>query len=103
MPAPSCKKNVDYKGTGRTVVMQFIVCGDMQIKIRFNTNKDKVDHSLPAWRVIVDGVENFAEKVSIRTETWTSQDEVAPGVLKWHISCTGIVRWNAAHTECTIY
>ena len=74
----------------------------MQIRIRFNTDKDKLDSSLPAWRVIVDGVEYLAEKITLKTDSWTSMDEVSPGRWKWHISAAGTIEWDASHKECTI-
>lgn len=74
----------------------------MEIKIRFNTDKDKVDQLLKPWRVLVDGVEFLAEKVTIKTTSWTTMDEIAPGKFKWHISCLGRVEWDKAEKECTV-
>ena len=74
----------------------------MTIKIRYNTDKDKVDSSLPAWRVLVNGVEHFAENVSIETKAWTTQDEISPGLLKWHITCEGQIKWDTARRLCTV-
>lgn len=65
-----------------------------EIKIRYNTEKDKTDPTLPAWRVLTDGVEHLAESVDLNTRCWTSQDEISPGLIKWHISCTGRVYWD---------
>jgi len=67
---------------------------NQEIKIRYNTEKDKTDPNLPAWRVLVDGVEKLAESVEIKTFCWTTQDEISPGVIKWHISCSGAVSWD---------
>lgn len=64
------------------------------IKVRYNTEKDKTDASLPAWRVLVEGVEQLAEKVQIEVPCWTTQDEISPGLIKWHISCVGNPVWN---------
>jgi hypothetical protein len=64
-----------------------------QIILRYNTDKDKVDASLPPWRVIIDGVERLAASVTIETGVWTSRDEIAPGVIKWHIRCEGTANW----------
>ncbi len=74
----------------------------MDIKIRFNTDKDKVDKSLFPWRVIINNVEFLAEKVTIQTKSWTTLDEVSPGILKWHITCAGDVQWDDQQKECTI-
>ncbi len=64
------------------------------IQIRFNTEKDKTDATLPAWRVLVDGVEHLAESVRIEGECWTTRDEIAPGLIKWHITTRGKVVWD---------
>lgn len=74
----------------------------MEIKIRFNTDKDKVDASMPAWRVLVDGQEHLANKVNIQTDSWTTYDEVRPGFFKWHITCAGEIFWDEDQKECTI-
>ena len=74
----------------------------MNIKIRFNTDKDKMDQALAPWRVLIEGTDLLAEKVFIKTSAWTSMDEVAPGILKWHISCAGTPTWDDKHKECTI-
>lgn len=74
----------------------------MDIKIRFNTDKDKLNPELPPWRVVLDGVEHLAEKVIIQAPAWTSVDEIAPGKIKWHITCSGSVTWDEAKKECTI-
>ena len=75
----------------------------MEIKIRFNTDKDKIDASLPPWRVLIGGAEHLAEKVEIQTSSWTTLDEISPGKWKWHITCAGIAKWDAAKKICTIY
>lgn len=74
----------------------------MQIKIRFNTDKDRRDPTLPPWRVFIDGVEHLADHVEIHTRVWTTQDEVEPGVFKWHITCEGQVHWDKAKRNCKI-
>jgi hypothetical protein len=74
----------------------------MEIKIRFNTDKDKINNSLPPWRVIIDGTEHFAEKVIIKTASWTTFDEISPGKHKWHITCVGKPEWNLENKECMI-
>lgn len=74
----------------------------MKIKIRYNTDKDKFDGSLPPWRVLVDGEERLAHAVRVETRSWTTLDEVGPGLLKWHISCDGVAHWDLQSGECTI-
>lgn len=74
----------------------------MEIKIRFNTEKDKSDPTTPAWRVLIEGVEHLAEMVKINTRSWTSVDEISPGKIKWHISCNGSPNWDEQHKVCTI-
>lgn len=74
----------------------------MRIMIRFNTDKEKTDATLPPWRVIIDGVEHLAESVSIETRSWTTLDEIAPGKMKWHITCDGTPRWDEDKKACVI-
>lgn len=74
----------------------------MKMQIRFNTEKDKRDQSLPPWRVLIQGQEYLAEKVVINTQAWTTSDEIAPGVLKWHISCDGEPKWGEGFKTCVI-
>lgn len=72
----------------------------LDIKIRYNTEKDKTDASLPAWRVLIEGVEHLAQTVEVQVPCWTTQDEISPGLVKWHISCTGTPVWKDGN--CTI-
>lgn len=72
----------------------------MTIKIRFNTDKFK-DDSLPPWRVIYNGKQRLAEQIIISTPAFTSVDEIAPGVLKWHITCEGTAIWDGVGV-CTV-
>ena len=65
-----------------------------EIKIRYNTEKDKSDHSLPAWRVLVDGVEFLATEVDIQVASKTTEDVLSAEITKWHISCFGHLIWN---------
>ncbi len=64
-----------------------------KIKIRFNTEKEKTNASLPAWRVLIQDVEHFAESLEILVPCKTSKDIISTGQTKWHITCEGIVRW----------
>ncbi len=74
----------------------------MDIKIRFNTEKEKVDNSLRPWRVLVNGKEQLACEVKLFVQSWTSVDEIEPGRVKWHISCEGTCHWNETGTICEI-
>lgn len=72
----------------------------MEVKIRFNTDKDKINAQLPPWRVIIANKEFLAEKVEIQVNSWTTLDEIEPGKFKWHITCFGQPKWN--ERECII-
>lgn len=74
----------------------------MDIKIRYNTDKDKINPDLPPWRVLINGVEHLAEQVIFETRSWTTQDIVEENKLKWHLSGNGIPHWDADHKVCTI-
>jgi hypothetical protein len=51
--------------------------------MRFNTeNKGSL-----FWRVIIEGKEHLADNVTFHVSTYTSQDKIAEGVTKFHISC----------------
>lgn len=63
-----------------------------KIKIRFNTEK-LTDPNCPPWRVIINGVERLAEEVRMEVPSFTSEDEIAPGLIKWHVNCVGIPVW----------
>ncbi|HXU28101.1 MAG TPA: hypothetical protein VN698_12800 [Bacteroidia bacterium] len=59
----------------------------LQIKIRFNTNYREEDTQTKEWRVIVNGVENFCNHVSVNCPSKTSKDFIEGVGNKWHISC----------------
>lgn len=63
------------------------------IQIRFNTEKEKTNPDQPAWRVLINGIEELAETVEINVPTVTSEDLLPSGQKKWHISCRGQVKW----------
>lgn len=67
--------------------------GDHVVQIRFNTERERKDGSLPAWRLLIDGVEHLAESVEIQVPCRTTQDLLPSGIVKWHVSCRGMVRW----------
>jgi hypothetical protein len=62
------------------------------VKIRFNTNYKEEDVQTKEWRVIVNGVENFCNHVTVNCPSKTSKDFIDGVGNKWHISCeaTGI-------------
>jgi hypothetical protein len=55
----------------------------MQVRVRFN---DKSDGVSLCWRVLIDGVENYADYVEIIGGCSTTMDEVNYE-YKHHISC----------------
>lgn len=60
----------------------------MLVQIRYNTNYPK--SSDKKWRVLVDGTQNLVDSVEIKTDSWTSEDEVLDDegnrIKKFHIS-----------------
>jgi hypothetical protein len=75
----------------------------VKIQIRFNTERLKeTGKSLPEWRVLEDGKERLARRIEIRVPAWTTEDEIAPGVIKWHITCEGRTNWDDRKQECVI-
>jgi hypothetical protein len=74
----------------------------MDIKLRYNTDKDKINSELPAWRVLIDGVEHLADHVVIETASWTTQDLIEKNKVKWHLSTKGVAYWDANKKICTI-
>ncbi len=72
------------------------------IKLRFNTDKEKVSRDLPAWRVVIDGVEHLAHHVRIEVPMETSEDMLPTGQLKWHLSCVGRPHWEDGDRVCVI-
>jgi hypothetical protein len=72
----------------------------VQVFLRFNTRNDN-DNPLP-WRVLLaegyDGgllrhTQAYASEVRFDSPVLTSQDEVEPGVIKWHIKSLGYISW----------
>ena len=74
----------------------------MEIKIRFNTEKDKIDQELPPWRVLENGTEKLANSVEIRTASRTTFDKLPDGREKWHITCRGRAVWDESGLNCEI-
>jgi hypothetical protein len=52
------------------------------LKIRFNTENT----GTLFWRVIVDGEEILADHINVNVPSYTSQDVLPDGRIKWHIS-----------------
>jgi hypothetical protein len=72
----------------------------VQVYLRFNTRNDN-DNPLP-WRVMLsqgmkEGIlqytQEYAAEVRFETPVQTSQDEIEPGVVKWHIKSLGYIHW----------
>jgi len=59
----------------------------IRVKIRFNTNYKEGDNKSKEWRVIVNGLENFCNHVTINCPCRTSKDFMEGIGNKWHISC----------------
>lgn len=64
------------------------------VLVRYNTRQDN-DNPLP-WRVLTASQFNpelreeiFVEKVVCEVPTTTTQNEIAEGIIKWHISAEG--------------
>ena len=72
------------------------------ISIRFNTDKERVSMDLPAWRVMVDGVEHLAHHVRVEVPMETTEDRLPTGKLKWHLSCQGELHWENDGRTCVI-
>lgn len=69
----------------------------MLIKIRFNTETLKSPEAqLPEWRVLYNGKEYFARSFLVHTKSWSTCDEIEPGLLKWHVTTEGTPVWNEA-------
>lgn len=62
-----------------------------RILVRFNT-KWREDPHARQWRVLVNGTEVLAHKVSIQTNSETVEEEIA-GEQKFHFLCLGSVIW----------
>jgi hypothetical protein len=65
-----------------------------EINIRFNTDKEKVSAELPAWRVLIDGIEHLASSVRVEVPMQTTEDLLPTGQRKWHLSCRGYAHWD---------
>ncbi len=72
-----------------------------QIKIRYNTEKDKTDQNLPAWRVLINDVEHLATEVEVKVSSKTTQGVLPSGAIKWHTSCVGKVEWTSQRCMIT--
>ena len=45
------------------------------------------------WRLLVDGVEFLASTIEIHVPSVTTEDIIATGETKWHLTCEGQVNW----------
>lgn len=66
----------------------------MLIQIRFNTDTLRSpERGLPEWRVLYDGQQFFASEIQLQVPSWSTKDEIEPGLWKWHITCQGQPEW----------
>lgn len=67
------------------------------VKLRFNT-ENKTDQY---WRVLVNGEERTARSVAINVPTFTTQDNLPNGKVKFHITCFDpkVVTWKGDDVE----
>jgi hypothetical protein len=60
----------------------------MKVQIRYNTNYPK--SSDKKWRVLVEGTQHLVDHIEIKTDSWTSEDEMLDDkgnkIKKFHIS-----------------
>lgn len=52
------------------------------LKLRYNTENT----GTLFWRALIDGVEHLADHVELQVPSYTSQDTLPDGRIKWHIS-----------------
>lgn len=64
-----------------------------KIKIRFNTKYTEAHSEDLKWRVLIDDTEYLASSIFIEVPSYTSQDVLPTGELKWHITCSGFPCW----------
>lgn len=76
--------------------------GKHSIQIRFNTDKERVSATAPAWRVLIDGVEFLASDVRVEVPMWTSEDILPTGIKKWHLTCEGEAHFDEPGGNCII-
>ena len=55
----------------------------MTVKVRYNNDSSSPNR----WRVIVDNIEHQVDSVEINCKSFSSCDEIAKDVIKYHISC----------------
>lgn len=55
----------------------------LTVKLRFNTENTTDQH----WRLLIDGVERTARSCAINVPTFTTQDDMGNGKVKFHITC----------------
>jgi hypothetical protein len=67
-----------------------------RILIRFNT-KFEEDSEKRKWRLLVDGEESLAHKITFYTFGETITETIPTGEVKHHILCEGTVRWEENH------
>lgn len=61
------------------------------VKLRYNHDHEG---SLLRWRILIDGKEFKAERVEFHVKTWTTEDTLPSGEVKYHVSAiANDVRW----------
>ena len=66
-----------------------------KIQIRFNTKYLEGDPRMK-WRLLIDGKEFLAQDIKINVPSFTTEDIIETGEMKWHLSCVGEVVWQGA-------
>ena len=70
-----------------------------KIQIRFNTKYLEGTRPELKWRVLVDGEEFLASVVHVHVSCTTTEDIIATGETKWHMTCHGRVEWKGAEAH----
>lgn len=61
-------------------------------RIRFNTHFQETPGGEWKWRVLDrSGNEVLAKSLRIQSEVFTTEDLIAPNILKYHIACYGFL------------
>jgi hypothetical protein len=71
-----------------------------QVLVRFNTKFEEASDKKLKWRVLIDDQEHLASKVKIFVVSETTENVIADGQTKWHLSAFGNVSWKGS--EVTI-
>lgn len=70
----------------------------VQIRLRFNTQWESSEGAALKWRLLFpDGTEQVVKSVQINVPSWTSEDRLASGATKWHVTCEGVLELREGH------